>query len=86
MKNNTRATEELWYKRAVERYEVDPESFVFSVPFDAGMRNDSKVTATRAVYVKKSDLEAPVAVVGVQYRHDVWAEKFFNITSQVLSL
>jgi voltage-dependent calcium channel alpha-2/delta-3 len=83
IKANSRATEELWYKRAVERYETDPDSFVFSVPFDAGTRNDSKVTATRAVYVRKNNLEAPVAVVGVQFRHNEWANKFFEITSTV---
>ncbi len=30
------ATDAVWYKRAVERYLIDPESFVFSVPFNSG--------------------------------------------------
>lgn len=51
---NPHATEELYYKRAVDRFEVDgASSFIVSVPFDAGTRNDSLVTATRAIYVRK---------------------------------
>lgn len=26
-----------WYKRAAEQHAIEPESFVFSVPFNAGM-------------------------------------------------
>lgn len=33
---NNRAIDETWYKRAVEQHFVEPQSFVFSVPFDAG--------------------------------------------------
>jgi len=81
--DNSRATDELWYKRAVERFEVDPDSFVFSVPFDAGNRNDSKVTATRAIFVEKNGRQAPVAVTGIQFDHATWASRFFEITSTV---
>lgn len=31
-----RAMDSTWYKRAVDQHAVEPESFVFSVPFDAG--------------------------------------------------
>ncbi|XP_035715688.1 voltage-dependent calcium channel subunit alpha-2/delta-4 isoform X3 [Folsomia candida] len=81
------ATDSIWYKRAVERYLLDPDSFVFSVPFNSGgnagnVKNDTKVTATRAVFVtNKEGLSAPVAVVGVQYKHEEWAARFFDITS-----
>ncbi|CAL8108692.1 unnamed protein product [Orchesella dallaii] len=78
---NSGATNELWYKRAVERYEHDPESFVYTVPFDAGTRNNSKVTATRAIFVKKNGIQAPVAVVGVQFSHAKWTKRFLDITS-----
>lgn len=51
---NTHATEELYYKRAIDQFEVDrATSFVVSVPYDAGTRNDSLVTATRAIFVRK---------------------------------
>jgi len=28
-----------WYKRAVDQHAIEPESFVFSVPFDAGEKS-----------------------------------------------
>jgi hypothetical protein len=33
---NVRAIDQIWYKRAVEQYEVESDSFVYSVPFDSG--------------------------------------------------
>jgi hypothetical protein len=78
------ATDSSWYKRAVDRYEIDPESFVYSVPFDVGARNDTRVTATRAVFVEKNGLKAPVAVVGVVYKHDEWSRRFLDITGTVI--
>ncbi len=33
---NRRAIDEVWYKRAVDHHEVEHESFVYSVPFNAG--------------------------------------------------
>ena len=33
---NNEATDEVWYKRAVEYHFNNPNSFVFSVPFDIG--------------------------------------------------
>lgn len=35
--NNNKAIDEVWYRRAVEQHYVEAQSFVFSVPFDAGM-------------------------------------------------
>ena len=35
--SNRRAMDSTWYKRAVDQHSVEPESFVFSVPFSAGM-------------------------------------------------
>lgn len=32
-----RAMESSWYKRAVDQHSIEPDSFVFSVPFNAGM-------------------------------------------------
>lgn len=49
-----RAIDEVWYKRAVEQYYVDPDSFVFSVPIDdEGADNTTLVTASRAVFISK---------------------------------
>lgn len=31
--SNINAFDQTWYKRAVDQYEVEPESFVYSVPF-----------------------------------------------------
>lgn len=33
---NKRSVDEIWYKRAVEQHFVEPQSFVFSVPFNTG--------------------------------------------------
>lgn len=33
--NNRKAIDETWYKRAVDQHTIEPESFVFSVPFNA---------------------------------------------------
>ncbi|ODM90180.1 Voltage-dependent calcium channel subunit alpha-2/delta-4 [Orchesella cincta] len=82
IEENTGATNELWYKRAVDRYDYDPESFVYTVPFNAG--NDSKVTATRAIFVTKNGVKAPVAVVGFQFSLEMFTEIFLDSTSEQL--
>ena len=33
---NAKSNDQVWYKRAVDQYEEDPDSFVYSIPFDAG--------------------------------------------------
>ncbi|XP_035710380.1 voltage-dependent calcium channel subunit alpha-2/delta-3 isoform X2 [Folsomia candida] len=95
-RSDIRATEELWYKRAVDRYDVDRGlSYVLSVPYDAGTRGDSYVTATRAIFVHRSSggrggnraappvqQSAPVAVAGVQFEHEKMAKRFFDIASR----
>lgn len=50
----TRAIDEVWYKRAVEQYYVNPDSFVFSIPIDEeGADNTTLVTASRAIFIGK---------------------------------
>nr|XP_024215469.1 voltage-dependent calcium channel subunit alpha-2/delta-3 isoform X2 [Halyomorpha halys] len=78
---HNRATDETWYKRAVEQYYVEPDSFVYSVPFDAGDKNDTLVTATHAVFHSEGSREAPAAVVGFQFHHSALFALFKNITS-----
>lgn len=49
-----RAIDEVWYKRAVEQYYVNWDSFVFSVPIDEGADNTTLVTASRAIFIGRS--------------------------------
>ena len=82
--SNINAIDQTWYKRAVDQYEVEPESFVYSVPFGvaAGL-GESLVTASHAIFVEKDGYRAPAAVVGLQYKNSAFRETFFNITSGV---
>lgn len=81
--NNVRAMDETWYKRAVDQHSIEPESFVFSVPFDVGSYGKPLITATHAVFVEHKGHRAPAAVVGLQYQHSTLASHFLNITSKV---
>jgi hypothetical protein len=83
---NQRAVDEVWYKRAVDQHGIEPESFVFSVPFDATSSIKPLVTATHAVFVEHKGHHAPAAVVGLQIQHASLASHFQNITSTVSML
>ncbi|XP_017890137.1 voltage-dependent calcium channel subunit alpha-2/delta-3 isoform X2 [Ceratina calcarata] len=75
------AIDEVWYKRAVEQYYVQPESFVFSVPIDdEGADNTTLVTASRAIFIETDKAKAPAAVVGFQFQHTALQALFQNIT------
>jgi hypothetical protein len=80
---NQRAIDEVWYKRAVDQHGIEPESFVFSVPFDAASSSKPLVTATHAIFVEHKGHHAPAAVVGLQIQHSSLASHFLNITSTV---
>lgn len=85
--NNVRAMDETWYKRAVDQHSIEPESFVFSVPFDVGNNGKPLVTATHAVFIEHKGHRAPVAVVGLQFQHSVLASHFLNnITSATVNI
>ncbi|XP_034938362.1 voltage-dependent calcium channel subunit alpha-2/delta-3 isoform X2 [Chelonus insularis] len=76
-----RAIDEIWYKRAVEQYYVQPESFVFSVPIDdEGADNATLVTASRAIFIGNGKAKAPAVVVGFQFQHTALQGLFQNIT------
>ncbi|KAL6257421.1 hypothetical protein P5V15_010993 [Pogonomyrmex californicus] len=77
---HARAMDSSWYKRAVDQHSIEPESFVFSVPFDAADAADPLVTATHAIFIGKGH-KAPAAVVGLQFQHSSLATHFVNITS-----
>ena len=46
---NNRATDEIWYRRAVDYHKVDPRAFVYSIPFDVGEKK-TKVTKDYRVF------------------------------------
>ncbi|KYM97596.1 Voltage-dependent calcium channel subunit alpha-2/delta-3 [Cyphomyrmex costatus] len=76
-----RAIDEVWYKRAVEQYYVNADSFVFSVPLeDEGASNSTLVTASRAVFIENANGKAPAMVVGFQFQHTALQALFQNIT------
>eukprot|EP00090_Calanus_glacialis_P023864 TRINITY_DN369_c0_g1_i2.p1 TRINITY_DN369_c0_g1~~TRINITY_DN369_c0_g1_i2.p1 ORF type:complete len:1310 (+),score=311.46 TRINITY_DN369_c0_g1_i2:336-4265(+) len=78
---NNEATDEVWYKRAVEYHYNNPDSFVFSVPFDIGDKRPTTVTATHAIYKEMNGRKAPAAVVGVQIDYDKFAQNFIEVTT-----
>eukprot|EP00091_Calanus_sinicus_P023984 TRINITY_DN8374_c0_g1_i2.p1 TRINITY_DN8374_c0_g1~~TRINITY_DN8374_c0_g1_i2.p1 ORF type:complete len:487 (+),score=135.44 TRINITY_DN8374_c0_g1_i2:421-1881(+) len=78
---NNEATDEVWYKRAVDYHYNNPDSFVFSVPFDIGDKRPTTVTATHAIYKEMNGRKAPAAVVGVQIDYDKFAQNFMDVTT-----
>lgn len=62
-----KSIEEVWYKHAVEFNKDEPESFVYSVPFNAYEKKDPLITATHAIFARDGSDKAPVAVVGFQF-------------------
>ncbi|KAJ2948127.1 hypothetical protein O0L34_g9926 [Tuta absoluta] len=82
-----RAFDSEWYRRAVEHHSIEPESFVFSVPFRDGTETDDLagrpplVLATHAVFVESRGHRAPAAVVGLHFQLDSLAKHFLNVTS-----
>lgn len=82
---NPRAIDEKWYKSAVIQHQYDTESFVYSVPFkkqDTSQNTtptDVLVTASYAIFVKESGIEAPGCVVGFQFSQ----AKFKTIVEEV---
>lgn len=82
---NAKAADTTWYKRAIDQHSIEPDSFVFSVPFDSGYSdkiNSTLVTATHAIFIEhRGHNKAPAAVVGLQFQHDSLLRHFKNITS-----
>ena len=80
---NNKATDETWYRRAVDYHKVNPHAFVYSIPFDVGER-PTKVTATHAIMVGKGGQKTPAAVAGMQINYDIFREMFFNETNKCI--
>jgi len=78
---NNEATDEVWYKRAVEYHYNNPNSFVFSVPFDIGDTRPTLVTATHAVFREHEGQKAPAAVVGVHIDYEKFEKNFMKVTT-----
>lgn len=57
-------------------------SFVYSVPIDAGSSDGVLVTASRAIVLGSGKQRAPAAVVGLQFQHKLFADRFFNHTEK----
>ncbi|GFQ67871.1 hypothetical protein TNCT_305321 [Trichonephila clavata] len=82
--SHTKATEEEFYKRAVDFHNINSSAFVFSVPFDAATKKSSLVTGSHAIFLGKGKKKAPAAVVGLQFHHSKFAERFFDTTSMCM--
>lgn len=78
-----RAIDETWYRSAVLQHKIDPQSFVYSVPNEADVPEDEEitVTASHAIFPKDGGLEAPAAVVGFQFSHQLLFQRFMEIIS-----
>ncbi|XP_068145661.1 voltage-dependent calcium channel subunit alpha-2/delta-3 isoform X3 [Drosophila tropicalis] len=85
--HNKRAIDEIWYKRAVDQHFIREESFVYSVPFDAGESNSEiLVTASHAIFHNEGGKSAPAAVVGFQFQHSALYKLFHNITGNACAV
>lgn len=63
------------------QHATDPDSFVYTVPFDSGSSNNITVTASHAIFPRDAGLEAPGSVVGFQFDHSNFYYRFMNITN-----
>ncbi|KAI1306008.1 Voltage-dependent calcium channel subunit alpha-2/delta-3 [Halotydeus destructor] len=82
---HVKATDELFYRRAVDYHRINSTAWVFSVPFDAASRENVYVTASQAVFIGTGMQKAPAAVVGLQFKHQMFAERFFNHTTKCVT-
>ncbi|RWS06199.1 voltage-dependent calcium channel subunit alpha-2/delta-3-like protein 2, partial [Dinothrombium tinctorium] len=73
-----KATDELFYQRAVDFYRFNSSAFLFSVPFDAGNRDDAFVLASQALFFGSGSMLAPAAVVGSFFKHQAFHDNFFK--------
>lgn len=81
---HNKAIDEVFYKRAVDFYSIDPNAFVFGVPFNAYRKVDTsvRVTGSKAIFIGSNNKRAPAAVVGLQIQLNQFADRFFNTTKK----
>lgn len=77
-----KSIEEVWYKHAVEFNRHEPESFVYSVPFNAYELSDPKITATTTIYTRDGSDSVPIGIVGFQFAHSKLEEIMERNVSQ----
>ncbi|XP_025207776.1 voltage-dependent calcium channel subunit alpha-2/delta-3 isoform X2 [Melanaphis sacchari] len=77
---HNRSVEEVWYKRPVLYRNLNPQAFVFSVPFNSGDNDKLKITASHAIFVEDENNEAPGSVVGYEMSHKKFYDRFMEIT------
>ena len=65
----------------MEYHYNNPNSFVFSVPFDIGDTRPTLVTATHAIFREQNGKKAPAAVVGVHIDYDKFETNFMKVTT-----
>merc|ERR1719233_2513997 len=78
-----RATDELWYIRAVDYHHHNPDSFVISAPLDSTSRGVTTITASHAIYKEMGGGKAAAAAVGVQMDYSRLTKKFMDATKSV---
>jgi hypothetical protein len=64
-----RSIDEVWYKHAVNFNKEEPQSFVYSVPFNAYGQLEPRITATHTIFIRDGTEKAPIAVIGFQFAH-----------------
>lgn len=82
---HTTAIDETWYKMAIMQHEIDPDSFVYSVPHADDPLEDTElqVTASHAIFSRDKNLEAPGSVVGFKFSHARMLASLMNITAEI---
>lgn len=82
---HTTAIDETWYKMAIMQHEIDPDSFVYSVPHADDPLEDAElqVTASHAIFSRDKNLEAPGSVVGFKFSHARMLASLMNITAEI---
>lgn len=83
---NAKAMDTTWFKRAIDQHNIEPDSFVYSVPFDSGYNGKNSsvlVTAAHSIFIEHRGHKAAAGVIGLQYTHETLAAHFINITSSV---
>ena len=80
---STKASEELWYQRAVNYHTKHPDSFVISTPLYPDIKHlpSYPVTASHAIYKEAGGRKALAAVVGVQMDFEKFATRFMEATN-----
>ncbi|KAG5870579.1 Voltage-dependent calcium channel subunit alpha-2/delta-3 [Gonioctena quinquepunctata] len=77
-----KAINEKWYKNAVLQHQYD-DSFVYSVPFDAGLMEQPMVTGSFAIFPSDGGFEAPGSVVGFQFSQRDLQTQFKKISNKL---